>query len=156
MATLNLFGHKYFCKCNSWIRYRSFVLRRYHAVNINKNVHCNGGTFWLNHQKANRFTKNRFSDKPDEQRTVSFIISRGPFGWISNKLKLFLVNSYFDAQFEEEAFLEGAKQVSIYLKQCQFVINIRPEHRVLRYGFAVIRYGWVPSWLSRMWISKQM
>jgi hypothetical protein len=64
----------------------------------------------------NRLTKNCFSNKPHIR--VSVVASRGPLKWISNKFKLFLVNSYFDADFDEETFLEGAKQVPMHLCNC--------------------------------------
>ena len=99
-----------FHKFKTWKSYRPFVFRQYHAITLKTNLCHYGGTFG---RSKNRLTiKSCFSNKP-QQHTVSFVVSRGPLQWIANKIKLFLVNSYFDADFDEDTFLKGAKQAVI-------------------------------------------
>jgi hypothetical protein len=99
-----------FYKFNPTICYRSFISRQYYAINLNTDSGCH--KFGERFIRTNGSTKKYFSDKP-QQRTVSVVVTRGPLQWIANKIKLFLVNSYFDADFEEETFLKGAKQVTV-------------------------------------------
>ena len=113
----SLHGQQCLYKCKPWITSLSFIFRQYHAVTLNTiNTCCHSGTFWKSHERTNRLTKNCFSNKPHIR--VSVVASRGPLKWISNKFKLFLVNSYFDADFDEDTFLEGAKQVPMHLCNC--------------------------------------
>ncbi|XP_046860183.1 m-AAA protease-interacting protein 1, mitochondrial-like isoform X2 [Xenia sp. Carnegie-2017] len=60
-----------------------------------------------------RFFSSSSNKQNESKRALSIVITRGPFKWLSNKVKLFLVNSYFDKDFEEKTFLEGAKQAII-------------------------------------------
>ena len=100
-----------FYKFKPWKSCRPFVFRQYHAVTLKTSLCHYGGTFG---SPTNSLTaKNCFSNKPEQQHTVSFVVSRGPLQWIANKIKLFLVNSYFDADFDEGTFLKGAKQVNV-------------------------------------------
>ncbi len=119
----SIYQQCFYIKYNPWISYRSFIFRQYHAVTSKTNSYCQKGTFLKSRERRDRLTKKCFSDKPE--RTVSVIVSRGPLQWISNKIKLFLVNSYFDADFDEKTFLEGAKQVATTLSGCYSIsVNI--------------------------------
>ena len=112
MAIWRTFQCKCFGKFSQLITHRYFIFRQYNAVSLKSNTYDCTRTL-LNRKRTNHLTKKCFSDKPGEPRSLSIVVSRGPLQWISNKVKLFLVNSYFDADFDEQTFLHGAKQVVI-------------------------------------------
>ena len=110
MATSRLFHGQCFCIFNPLVTRHFLISRQYYAVALKND--CWKGRFWKNRERPSRLIRTWFSDKPpDQPHSVSIVITRGPLQWISNKIKLFLVNSYFDADFDEEIFIEGAKQV---------------------------------------------
>ena len=114
MATWRTFHRHCFGKFKQLTAHRYFISRQYNAVTLRRNSYGCRGTLLKKGEQTNHSTRRDFSDKHGQPRTLSIVVSRGPLQWISNKIKLFLVNSYFDADFNEETFLEGAKQVPIF------------------------------------------
>lgn len=98
---------------NACISPRSLLSRSYHAKNLNDVLFYSGEVFCKQRMQGKMCCQRRFSDQPGRQKhQISFVFQHGPFRWISNKLKLFLVHSFFDSDFDEATFLEGAKQVN--------------------------------------------
>lgn len=55
----------------------------------------------------------RQNDDPDRVKakyTTNFIVTQGPFGWLSKTVNLWLLKTFIDREFEEPEFLRGAKQ----------------------------------------------
>lgn len=50
-------------------------------------------------------------------KPVVVSLNQGPFGWIANNLKLFLLKSIVDTEFDEKEFLRGAKQALCVVSQ---------------------------------------
>ena len=59
-----------------------------------------------------RFMSTNSNEGEDKQVRIKRIYLRSPFKWFDIKVKLFLLRSFFDQEFEESEFLEGARQVS--------------------------------------------
>lgn len=116
MATWRSFRRRFFCKFKPRITHPSFILRPYHAVSLKSNTYCDRETYFQRRERTNLTGKRCVSDKPDKTG-ASIVVLGSPFQWISKKIKIFLVNSYFDSDFNEETFLEGAKQVIICVVQ---------------------------------------
>jgi len=56
------------------------------------------------------FSTNDNSNGDDRHVKIKKIYVRSPFRWLDVKVKVFLLKSYFDQEFEESEFLQGAKQ----------------------------------------------
>lgn len=61
--------------------------------------------------------KNDDNDDDDDMRTVqkaamstALTITQGPLGWLSSKVNLWLFKTFYDSEFQENEFLQGAKQ----------------------------------------------
>ena len=98
---------------NGVILFRSLFLRQYHATALNNELRSHNGLMLKRFTSGEKCFRRWSSDDPKPPvYNVNLVFSRGPLRWLSNKMKLFLVRSYFDSDFDEEKFLEGAKQVS--------------------------------------------
>ena len=53
------------------------------------------------------------STENEEEVKVKRIYARSPFRWIDIKVKMFLMRSFFDQEFDEAEFLKGARQVRV-------------------------------------------
>ena len=55
----------------------------------------------------------RQNDDPDQVKVKNisnFIVTQGPFGWLSKTVNLWFLKTFIDREFEEREFLKGAKQ----------------------------------------------
>lgn len=53
----------------------------------------------------------------DEVKPAIVSLNQGPFGWIAKNLKLFLLKTIADEEFDENEFLKGAKQALCVVSQ---------------------------------------
>ena len=97
----------YFNTCALFLPSR--LSRLYHTTKLNIEVLSYGN-------RASKCCRRCFSDNSgggDQKFPVSVMFSpRSPLRWLSNKMKIFMVHSFFDSDFDEGKFLEGAKQVN--------------------------------------------
>ncbi|XP_028408992.1 m-AAA protease-interacting protein 1, mitochondrial-like [Dendronephthya gigantea] len=112
MATWRSLRRKFFYKFKPCLAHPSFILRPYHAVSIKSSTYCHRETYFQSRERTNPTGKRCVSGKPGKAE-ASIVVLGNPFQWISKKIKIFLVNSYFDADFEEETFIKGAKQAVV-------------------------------------------
>ncbi len=56
----------------------------------------------------------RFLSSDENRVKVKRFYALGPMKWLDLKAKMFLMRSFFDREFDEEEFLEGAKQVQCF------------------------------------------
>lgn len=94
---------------------------------------------WTRSNFASRNASVRLSDKrymssenddEDRPRTkVKRLYLRSPFKWFDVKVKMLLLRSFFDPEFDENEFLQGAKQVDEeFLYSCSQVFPRIIEH----------------------------
>ena len=66
-----------------------------------------------------RFFSTNSNNGDDRHVRIKKIYVRSPFRWLDIKVKIFLLKSYFDQEFEENEFLQGAKQVRRSTLSCR-------------------------------------
>ena len=117
----NIFGARA-CNCNSNrigdVRpHRSLNFRCYHNK-TNKQLSQTAAFLRripISIKESHTFTlQTRLMSSENEDKVkVKRIYARSPFRWIDIKVKMFLMRSFFDKEFDEAEFLKGARQVRV-------------------------------------------
>ena len=61
-------------------------------------------------EQENAAKDNGEKEKIKKIDTAGLVLTQGPIGWLTKTINLWLLASFFDHNFEEEEFLDGAKQ----------------------------------------------
>ena len=100
-------------RCYSEATGRSTSLRRRASLylpSVWKEAQLSRIHYYAKIHSTRQFSTNSNNDS-DETVKVKRIYMRSPLKWFDIKVKMFLLRSYFDQEFEESEFLQGAKQV---------------------------------------------
>ena len=93
-----------------YLRSKAFSLENKDSTLIGRSLSLCSGCM------ARTFCSERGRNSPDDDEVYrkmksSFVsITQGPFGWIAKNANLWVFKTFYDREFEEKEFLQGAKQ----------------------------------------------